>query len=96
MKFLKDNKLYIGIITLAVAGIWMYMMYFSGSAPSATLTTDRGASPLSQDVLLTLSNLNTITLDASIFSDPLFISLSDYGVAIPPQKAGRQNPFAPL
>ncbi len=94
MQFIKDNKMYIGLIVLAVAGLWMYMTFFSGSSPEATLTSDH-ESPLSQDVLVTLSNLHTITLDASIFSDPLFLSLTDYGVAIPPQNVGRRNPFAP-
>jgi hypothetical protein len=95
MQFLKDNKLYIGLILLAVAGIWAYMNFFAGPASSATVTADT-QSPLSQDVLATLSSLHTIKLDTTIFSDPLFTSLTDYGVAIPPQKAGRRNPFAPL
>ena len=96
MEFLNKNRLYIGVIVLALAGLWLYMTYFSGPSSSATLSNDRAASPLSQDVLITLSNLNTIRLDESIFSDPLFMSLSDYGVAIPPQNAGRRNPFLPL
>ncbi len=96
MEFLKKNRLYIGVIVLALAGLWLYMTYFSDPSSSPTLSNDRAASPLSQDVLVTLSNLNTIRLDESIFSDPLFMSLSDYGVAIPPQNAGRRNPFLPL
>lgn len=53
-------------------------------------------SPVSQEILATLGNLRTIKLDNSIFSDPLFISLSDFGVNIPPAAAGRRNPFAPV
>ncbi len=96
MQFLKDNKLYVIIILLALAGVWAYFMFFSGGGGnSATVTTDE-TSPLSQDVLVTLSNLHTIKLDSTIFTDPVFVSLTDYGVAIPPQAAGRRNPFAPL
>jgi hypothetical protein len=96
MQFLKDNKLYVILIILALAGVWAYFMFFSGgSGNSATVTTDE-TSPLSQDVLVTLSNLHTIKLDSTIFTDPVFVSLTDYGVAIPPQAAGRRNPFAPL
>lgn len=96
MQFLKDNKMYVGLIILALAGAWAYFTFFSGGGGgSAVLTTDT-SSPLSQDVLSTLSNLHTIKLDSTIFSDPVFTSLTDYGVAIPPEAAGRHNPFAPL
>ena len=83
---------------LAIAAFWLYLTYFSGSSTSSkdSLTASGDDSPLSQDILITLSNLHTIQLDNSIFSDPLFTSLTDYGVAIPPQNAGRRNPFAPL
>jgi hypothetical protein len=94
MDFLKKNRMYIGIVLLLAAGFWVYMTYFTGS--SGELLTSNTSSPLSQDVLLTLSNLNTLKLDDSIFSDPVFTSLSDYSVAIPPEAAGRRNPFAPF
>ncbi len=95
MQFLKDNLMYIGVVLLLAAGFWVYMTYFAGSS-GAILSSDAASSPLSQDVLATLSNLNTIKLDNSIFSDPVFNSLTDYGVVIPPETAGRRNPFAPL
>lgn len=96
MQFIKDNKMYIGLIFLALLGLWFYMTYFSAAPSSPTLSSDQTKSPLSEDVLVTLSNLHTIKLDNSIFTDPLFVSLTDYSVAIPPQNAGRRNPFAPL
>ena len=43
-----------------------------------------------------IGNLRTIDLDNSLFKDPLFVSLSDFGVTIPPAAAGRRNPFAPV
>ncbi len=95
MQFLKNNKMYIFGILFAVVGLWAYMTYFAGSGSDATLSSG-ATSPLSPDVLVVLSSLHTIKLDAAIFTDPLFLSLSDYGVAIPPQSAGRRNPFAPL
>ena len=97
MQFIKDNKMYIAIIAVVLVGGWAYFTFFSGGGggSSAVLTTDT-ASPLSQDVLATLSSLHTIKLDNTIFSDPVFTSLTDYGVAIPPESAGRRNPFAPI
>lgn len=96
MQFLKDNKLYISLVVVAVLGWWLYMTYFSGPGTSNTLLETPQVSPLSQDVLTTLSNLTVIRLDPGIFSDPVFTSLTDYGVQIPPENVGRRNPFAPL
>jgi hypothetical protein len=96
MQFIKDNKMYILVIALAVVGLWAYMTYFTGDGSDASLTTNQTSSPLSSDVLVTLSNLHTIKLDTTIFDDPLFRSLGDFSVAIPEQPVGRRNPFAPL
>ncbi len=94
MQFLKDNKIYIAGVVAVAALLWIYFMYFSGSSSAPTLTSDQTDSPISQDILVTLSNLHTIRLNDAIFSDPVFTSLTDYGVAIPAQNAGRPNPFS--
>ena len=97
MQFIKDNKMYVGLILLALVGVWVYFTYFSGGGSSAsTVLTTNDTSPLSQDILTTLSSLQIIKLDSTIFTNPVFTSLTDYGVAIPAQNAGRRNPFAPL
>jgi hypothetical protein len=72
------------------------MTYFSGGGAANTLLETPTTSPLSQDVLSTLSSLTVIRLDASLFDDEVFKSLTDYGVDLPTQTAGRRNPFAPL
>ncbi len=51
---------------------------------------------MGQDLLAALALLKTIRLDTSMFTDPLFKSLSDWGKEIPSQPVGRRNPFAPL
>jgi hypothetical protein len=96
MQFLKDNKLYIGLIAVLLVGAWAYFTYFSGGGSSPAVLSTDDTSPLSQDVLTTLSSLNTIKLDPSIFSNPVFVALTDYSVAIPPESSGRNNPFAPF
>lgn len=95
MQFIKDNKKYILFIVLAALGYWAYTLYSGGSAPEELLSSGE-ESPISQDLLVTLSSLHTIRLDAGIFTDPVFVSLSDFGVQIPAEAVGRRNPFAPL
>ncbi len=81
---------------LAAAAIAGLLYWWSGQGPTTTLVTEESQSPLSTDLLATLGNLNTITLDETLFTDEIFQSLTDFGVTIPEQSAGRRNPFAPI
>ena len=96
MDFLKRNKTaLIGIVVLLAAG-YVYFTYFSGGSATPTLSSSDATTAVSQNLLVTLQNLHTIKLDDSVFSDPAFQSLTDFGVTIPPQTVGRQDPFSPL
>ncbi len=94
LALIKKNMVIIGII-LAAAAV-LYYFYSSDSGGAVLTSSEDTDSPVSQEILATLGNLRTIRLDNSIFSDPLFVSLSDFGVTIPPAAAGRRNPFAPV
>ena len=98
MQFLQANKLPIAGILGAGLLLWAYFMFFSGgsSGPLLASSSATAVTPVTQELLVTLSNLRTIRLDETIFSDPVFESLSDFGVVIPPEAIGRRNPFAPL
>lgn len=89
--FAKNKILLLGVVLIGAAA-WAYVTYFGSSAASTTVATE----PLSNELLIALTNLNAITLDNSVFSDPVFASLTDMGVVIPPQNVGRRNPFAPV
>lgn len=96
MRILKDTKSLIGIGLLVVL-VFGYYFFFSGSSTTTqNLSSPVPSSPVSKELLVTLQNLHTITLDPGVFSDPVFISLSDFGNVIPPQATGRRNPFAPV
>jgi hypothetical protein len=93
---LKNKWLLIGIAAMALL-FYIYFTYFSGEPdPVLTSTADAESSAVTQELLTTLANLKTIRLDDSIFKDPVFISLSDFGVVIPSQPIGRRNPFVPF
>lgn len=96
MEFLKNNMVLLGGV-FAVGGlVWIYFVFFSGGSSEELLSQGEVASPVSQELLVTLSNLRTIKLDETVFEDPVFMSLSDFGVTIPPEPVGRRNPFAPV
>lgn len=92
MALLKKNLVPI-VIVAAAAGVLYY--FFVGGGETPLLSTDEEA-PVSQELVVTLGSLRTIKLDDTVFRDPLFLSLSDFGVTIPPAAAGRRNPFAPV
>ncbi|MDP4020989.1 MAG: hypothetical protein Q8P58_03045 [Candidatus Adlerbacteria bacterium] len=96
MQFIKENKLltFGGVVVILAA--FVYFMFLSGPSEEVTVVTQDETSNVSRELIITLSNLNTIRLDDSIFKDPVFLSLSDFGVQIPLQNVGRRNPFAPL
>lgn len=93
LALLKKHMVLVGGGAIVLALLYYF---FTSSSSTATVTADSGPSPVSQEILATLGNLRTIKLDNSVFSDPLFLSLSDFGVTIPPAAAGRRNPFAPV
>lgn len=74
----------------------IYLMFFRGPAEEPGVVAQDTTDNVSRELVITLSNLNTIRLDDSIFKDPVFLSLSDFGVQIPLQNVGRYNPFAPF
>lgn len=102
-----QNKRVLALIA-AFALIVFSLLMFGGGGGRTAVSSSPAAPYLSvapaasadavvgQDLLAALALLKTIQLDTSIFSDPLFKSLSDWGKKIPPQPVGRRNPFAPF
>lgn len=81
---------------LAIAGLLFYVWLGMSSGDELLATSGEDTSPLSQELLTTLSQLNSIKLDPTFFVDPAFLSLNDFSTTIPPQNAGRRNPFEPV
>jgi hypothetical protein len=90
---LKNTKVVAGIAVLLVLAVGYWYWSSTSTAPQATVTAV--TSPASQELLTMLGNLHSLELNPAVFQDPLFTSLSDFGVTIPSQPTGRRNPFAP-
>ncbi len=96
MMNLLQNKTISAVLVIAVVAGLGYYVYSSSGGASVLLTAETELSPVSQSILLSLGQLRTLSLDPKLFKDPVFLSLTDFGVEIPPQAAGRRNPFAPV
>lgn len=93
------NKRFVSVALGAIAiiaGLSWYLFYDAPAEPDGVVT-EIGISPLEKtvgkDMLATLSKMKTTALDDSIFDDPVFRSLKDFGVEIASQPVGRRNPF---
>lgn len=99
MEFLSRYKTQ-AIVLLAVLVAAVVWYGLSGTTPPTTLLTTQSVSDQSgvadRGVVETLLTLRTVSLSGTIFSDPAFMGLKDFGTQIIPEPVGRENPFAPL
>jgi hypothetical protein len=103
MSWISQHKLiFIIIIVLIVGGVWYGLSQGSTPAPALTTSTagagtgTASAPAAGQDLVGTLLTLRAVTLSGTIFSEPAFAHLQDFGTTIVPEPVGRTNPFAPL
>ncbi len=77
-----------------VAAIYYYFIYNhdTGSA----VVAGAPASAAEQDFVNLAGQINSISFDTTIFSDPRFTRLTDIHTIIVPEVAGRRDPFATI
>jgi hypothetical protein len=93
---MKANIVSIVIITLIIAG-GAYWFFFMQPAPEKPLTATAPAAGVSDVQLAALvAQLQKITFDTSIFSDPTFETLVSLATPVTPEPQGRADPFAPF
>lgn len=95
LTFLKENMVFSIIALVAVLGGGYYFLFRQTSAGPA-LTSSEIATPESQLILQQLASLQGIHLDDAVFKDPVFLSLTDFGVVLKSEPVGRRNPFQPI
>ena len=89
------------VIVLICVGIWYF--YEKGASPAASSSAITASSPsaaagesgVGASVLSILQSVSSIKIDTSFFSSPVYQSLVDYSIAVPPEPVGRTDPFAP-
>ena len=90
-----SNTLFLIIATLVIAGgAYWYFSTQTGNQPPLTATTSEN--PAQTQFKMLVSELQPISFDTSIFSDPRFMTLTDLATPITPEASGRLDPFAPI
>ncbi|MBI2611108.1 hypothetical protein HYW60_04240 [Candidatus Kaiserbacteria bacterium] len=96
MQLFSQYKWYllVGASVLVAIGAW----WFLSDAPQEgeLLTTEAaGGGSVDKELVGTLLQLRAVSLSGTVFSDPAFQLLQDFGTQIIPEPVGRPNPFAP-
>ncbi len=87
-------------IILVIAGLgFLGYNYLSRNNSTDELITRQDltdTSKMGAEVLSALNQLKTLKLDAGVFSDKTFTSLTDFSKPLNPEPVGRTNPFSPV
>jgi hypothetical protein len=93
---LKSNPTLLLLVALFVAA-GTYWYFFQSPAQDAPLTTSSSSDNAAEQQFQSLvSQLQPISFNTSIFSDPRFMALVDLSTSITPEASGRLDPFAPV
>ena len=96
----QKTKQIIIIIVVIVVAFFCFKMFFADTQPVDTaLVADQVNSATFVDgqvILNLLDKLNQVTIDESIFTNKVFVSLVNSEKLIEDQAAGRPNPFLPI
>lgn len=99
MSSLLSNKLLVFVVLGILVAAVVWYGFLGGSAPDAPLLTNQditASGDPDSDVVKTLLSLQAVSLSGTIFSDPAFMTLKDFGNEIVEEPVGRPNPFAPI
>lgn len=92
---MKRNVVIIIIITLLLGALafWYFATTSGNQAPLSATATNSAAQTQFQGLV---EELQSITFDTSIFSNPKFTSLVDITTPVSPEPTGRTDPFATI
>jgi len=100
MSWIKQHMLlFIGIIIVIVGVVWYGI---SDTSDVPLLSSDEpipgtlAETNADQEIVGSLLALRSVNLTGTIFTDPAFVALKDFGTMLVPEAVGRPNPFAPL
>jgi hypothetical protein len=96
MSLISQHKIISGIVLLLL--IFAAWWEFTGNSSSQPVLTTSGIATSTQDAQLvsTLLQLQAVSLNGTILSDPGFLSLQDFTTQVVSEPLGRPNPFAPI
>ena len=100
LESLKKYKNLLVIAVIIIVTFVAYSMFFAGKGIDTDILTSSSISGVqssaNNEILLFLINLKSIQLNDSLFQDPFFKQLKDFGRDLILEPTGRRNPFSPV
>jgi hypothetical protein len=93
--FTKSNIVLAVVAGLTFVGAIYYYFFYNKDTGSA-VTAAAPASSAELDFVNLAGQIDTISFDPAIFSDPRFTRLTDIHTIVVPEASGRRDPFAIL
>lgn len=91
------TKIIFVALGLGIVLVGVYLAFFStATGTSAISVSGAPASTAEVSFLNLVAQIDPLSFDTSIFTDPRFMALIDIRTAIVPEPQGRNDPFAPL
>ena len=84
------------LVIVALAGLGYFWWSGNSTPASSSITSSDSQAAVGVQVLNLLNQIQSLSIDTSLFTDPAYKTLVDYSVMIPPVPVGRSNPFAPI
>lgn len=92
---MKKNVTVGAVVVVLLGGAAYFLWGRADTTPTVTVSGDPGSAD--EATFLSLATeLDTVTFDPAIFTDPRFTSLRDIHTNIVPEAQGRRDPFAAL
>jgi hypothetical protein len=91
---MKNSKNILIIVSALVVAGGAYWYFFTGTGNQAPLTTTTATSQAQTTFQTLVSELQPISFDTTILSDPRFRALVDITTPVSPEPSGRTDPFA--
>lgn len=91
---LKNSLIALGLISVAAAGYYMFVIRNDELTAKGINVVSVQAEVETQEFLSRLTELKTIKLPDTLFTDERFQALIDNSEPVDPQPVGRSNPFA--
>jgi hypothetical protein len=83
-------------ILVTVGGYFLYSSSHSGNDVPLTVSSGGADNPAQVQFQSLVSQLQSISFNTNIFSDPHFSILVDITTPVTPEASGRLDPFAPV
>lgn len=93
---MKSNSAIFLVITALVLAVGAYWYFSTQTGNESPLTAEVKENQTQTQFKVLVSELQSISFDTSIFSEPNFTALTDLATQVTPEESGRPDPFAPI